>query len=82
METAFVFINVKPGKEKEVLEKLRTIKNITESFELYGDYDIVIKVETEEKERLQAIIMQQVRSIKEIGNTSTNYVFDPNSSYF
>ena len=82
METAFVFINVKPGKEKEVLEKLRTIKNITESFELYGDYDIVIKVETEAKERLQAIIMQQVRSIKEIGNTSTNYVFDPNSSYF
>jgi DNA-binding Lrp family transcriptional regulator len=82
LETAFVFINVKPGKEKEVLEKLRTIKNVTESFELYGDYDIVIKVETEEKERLQAIIMQQVRSIKEIGNTSTNYVFDPNSSYF
>jgi DNA-binding Lrp family transcriptional regulator len=81
LETAFVFINVKPGKEKAVLEKLRKIKNVAESFELYGDYDIVIKVETEEKERLQAIIMQQVRSISDIGNTSTNYVFDPNSSY-
>lgn len=81
LETAFVFINVKPGKEKEVLEKLRKIKNVTESFELYGDYDIVVKVETEEKERLQAIIMQQVRSIEDIGNTSTNYVFDPSSLY-
>lgn len=81
MEAAFVFINVKPGKEREVLEKLRKIKKVTESFELYGDYDIVVKVETEEKERLQAIIMQQIRSIKGIENTSTNYVFDPNYSY-
>jgi DNA-binding Lrp family transcriptional regulator len=80
VETAFVFINVKPSKEKEVLEKLRKIKNVTESFELYGDYDIVVKVETEEKERLQTIIMQQIRGIKDIENTSTNYVFDPNYS--
>lgn len=76
-----MFINVKPGKEKEVLQKLRKIKNVTESFELYGDYDIVIKIETEEKERLQAIVMQQIRSIEGIENTSTNYVFDPNSPY-
>ncbi len=81
METAFIFIKVKPGKEREVLEKLRKIKNVTESFELYGDYDVVVKVETEEKERLQAIIMQQIRSIKDIEDTSTNYVFDPGSPY-
>ena len=81
METAFIFIKVKPGKESEVLEKLRKIKNVTESFWLYGDYDVVVKVETEEKERLQAIIMQQIRSIKEIENTSTNFVFDPGSPY-
>ena len=81
METAFIFIKAKPGKEKEVLEKLRKIKSVIESFELYGDYDIVVKIETEEKERLQAIIMQQIRSIKDIENTSTNYVFDPGSPY-
>jgi len=81
VETAFIFITVKPSKEREVLEKLRKIKNVTESFWLYGDYDIVVKVETEEKERLQAIIMQQIRSIKDIENTSTNYVFDPGSPY-
>jgi DNA-binding Lrp family transcriptional regulator len=81
LETAFVFINVKPGKEKEVLEKLRKIKNVTESFGLYGDYDIVVKVESEVKERLQAIVTQQIRSIKNIENTCTNYVFDPGSPY-
>jgi len=81
VETAFIFIKAKPGKEKEVLEKLRKIKSVIESFELYGDYDIVVKIETEEKERLQAIIMQQIRSIKDIENTSTNYVFDPGSPY-
>ena len=81
METAFVFIKVKPGKEREVLEKLRKIKNVTESFWLYGDYDIVVKGETEEKERLQAIVTHQIRSIKDVENTSTNYVFDPSSPY-
>lgn len=81
METAFVFINVLPGKEKEILQRLRRIKQVTESYELYGDYDIVIKVETEEKEKLQAIMQQQIRCIKGIANTSTNYVFDPNAPY-
>lgn len=81
LETAFVFINVLPGKEKEVLQSLRQIKGVTESYELYGDYDILAKVESEEKERLQTIIQQQIRCIKGIANTSTNYVFDSNAPY-
>lgn len=76
-----MFINVSPGKEKEVLRRLRQIKGVTESFELYGDYDIVVKVEIEEKERLQAIVQQQIRCVKGIANTSTNYVFDSNAPY-
>jgi len=81
METAFVFINVLPGKEKEVLRDLRRIKHVTESYELYGDYDILVKVETEEKERLQAIVQKQIRGIKGIANTNTNFVFDSNAPY-
>jgi DNA-binding Lrp family transcriptional regulator len=81
VETAFVFINVLPSMEKEVLRKLRQVKHVTESYELYGDYDLVIKVETEEKERLQDIVQKQIRSIKGITKTSTNYVFDPNTPY-
>lgn len=81
METAFVFINVLPGKEKEVLRELRRLKHVTESYELYGDYDILVKVETEEKERLQAIVQKQVHGIRGVANTSTNYVFDSNAPY-
>ena len=81
METAFVFINVHPSREKEVMKELRSIKGVTESYELYGDYDIVVKVETEEKERLQNIVQNQIRGIKGIANTSTNFVFNPNTPY-
>lgn len=81
LETAFVFINVLPGMEKEVLRSLRQIKGVTESYELYGDYDILAKVESEEKERLQAIIQEQIRCVKGIANTSTNFVFDSNAPY-
>lgn len=81
LETAFVFIITKPSKEKLVLERLRKIKNVTESFLLYGDYDIVVKVEAEEKERLQAIITQQIRNIKDVEKTCTNFVFDSSIPY-
>ena len=81
METAFVFINVHPGMEKAILKELRKVKGVIESHELYGDYDIVVKVETEEKERLQNIVQNQIRGIKGIANTSTNFVFNPNTPY-
>jgi DNA-binding Lrp family transcriptional regulator len=54
---------------------------VTESFLLYGDYDVVAKVETEKKERLQEIVMKQIRNIKDIDNTSTNFVFDVDAPY-
>jgi len=76
-----VFIRAKPGKERDVLEKVRKIRNVTESFLLYGDYDVVAKVETEKKERLQEIVMKQIRNIKDIDNTSTNFVFDVDAPY-
>jgi len=66
--------------ETEVLRELRQIKDITESYELYGDFDIMVKLESQEKERLQAIV-QKLRGIKGIASTNTNYVFDPSSPY-
>ena len=76
-----MFIRAKPGKERDVLERVRKISNVTESFLLYGDYDVVAKVETEKKERLQEIVMKQIRNIKNIDNTSTNFVFDVEAPY-
>ena len=81
MEVAFVFIRALSGKEKSVLEKVRKIGNVTESFLLYGDYDIMAKVETENKEHLQAIVMKQIRGIKGIEDTCTNFVFDADAPY-
>ena len=81
LEIAFVFIRALPGKEKGVLKKVRKIENVTESFLLYGDYDIVAKIETEKKEHLQAIIMNQIRGIKDIEDTCTNFVFDATTPY-
>lgn len=81
MEVAFVFIRTKPSKERNVLEKVRKIENMTESFLLYGEYDIMVKIEAEKKERLQAIVMEQIRSIKDIEETCTNFVFDANAPY-
>ncbi len=47
MAKAFVFINVEPGSETEVLERLRKVPEVKESYFVYGVYDIVAKVETD-----------------------------------
>jgi len=76
-----VFIRTQPGKEKSVLKKVRAVGSVTESFLLYGDYDVVVRVETEKKEHLQAIVMNKIRGIKGIVDTCTNFVFDANAPY-
>jgi len=39
---AFVFINTEPGREKEILQKLRETKGIKEAYMLFGVYDMVV----------------------------------------
>jgi DNA-binding Lrp family transcriptional regulator len=48
LEVAFVLITVEPGKERDVLNALKTMPEVKEAHRVYGIYDTIARVETED----------------------------------
>jgi DNA-binding Lrp family transcriptional regulator len=71
MVTAYILINVASGTETEVGNELLNLKEIKDLNVVYGEYDLIIKVELKNMEDLQDFIINKVRSIKAIKRTST-----------
>ena len=72
----YILIVTKYGKKKEVSNKLLKFPEIEDVHELYGQYDIVIKVSAPDMRRLEDFIQKNIRSIKEIDGTQTLVVSD------
>jgi len=78
---AFVLINSDLGKDVEIIAK---IKEIIESekdvkFELqgvYGVYDIVVKVSSDDSPKLRSIVTNQIRKIENVQSTLTMMVIE------
>lgn len=75
MAKAFVFVNVDPDSEKEVLEHLRGVPEVKESYLVYGVYDIVAKIETDSMDHLKETITK-ARRLDKIRSTLTTIVMD------
>ncbi len=73
---AFVFVNVEPGSETEVLKRLREVPEVKEAYFVYGVYDIIAKVETDSMDRLKEIITWKVRRLDKIRSTLTTVVME------
>ncbi len=71
MVTAFVFITTKVGKEGEVLGNLMKKKMVREANAVYGDFDIVAKLETDDLDKLNEFIIKDVRETAGVSETNT-----------
>lgn len=67
---AFLLLVCEPGTEKELVKDLQHYKEITEMFVLYGEYDVVGKVEIPDLNRLNELIFE-VRQHRNIRMTRT-----------
>lgn len=76
MATAHVLINCEPGFEEFVMDELKKFDFIREPREVYGAFDIVVRVETPNASELQENISQDIRKIKNIISTLTLIHFD------
>jgi len=76
MAKAFVFINVEPGSETEVLERLREVPEVKESYFVYGVYDIVAKVEADSMNHLKEVMTWKVRRLDSVRSTLTIVVME------
>ena len=79
MICAYVLITSRPGTEKQVVNELADHEKIKDISVVYGEYDIVAKVEAENVEALNDYLLKTLRPIAAIERTSTLIIATPNA---
>jgi len=72
--TAYVLIKVAAGAEAKVFEALTQIEGVEEVNVVYGEYDIIAKVNAQSMDDLRKIVIKQIRGIRGIVKTETAIV--------
>ena len=71
MAIGFALLTISPLCEKEVYEFLKNIPQIVEVHPLFGEYDILLKIETNDIDSIGKIVINKIRSIKGVTDTKT-----------
>jgi DNA-binding Lrp family transcriptional regulator len=68
---AVVFLNIDIGSEDKIMEQLATIPEVKAVYFVYGPYDIVIKIEAPDIDKIRSVVREKVRKIDGIRSTTT-----------
>ena len=71
MATGYVLVNVEPGMEFSVFETIKELDKVADATLLFGDYDIIIKVISEDMSTIAAFVVEKVRQVEGVLNTKT-----------
>jgi len=69
MITAFILIIMKSGDENKVIEKLKGHPMVKEVYKVYGEYDMIVKLEVEGISGLDEFYDKVLRRVREVGMT-------------
>lgn len=76
MANAYLKIDIETGKEKEVKTALKKIKGVTSADFVTGAHDLVALVEGKTYEEIATKTLNEVRKVKGIKKTITDFVFE------
>ncbi len=77
---AFVLVDVAPGKDKKVLEKLLEYDEVIEAHIIPGQYDVLAVLEfklygreifVSAQEAISKFVIEKIRGLKEVRDTNT-----------
>ena len=71
MVIGFVLMHVSPLHESEVFNTLSKIPEVIELHSLFGEYDLIAKIEAKDYESIGEIIIHKIRTIEGITDTKT-----------
>lgn len=71
MAIGFVLIKTAPAEEREVYRKLKQIDEVKEVHSLFGEFDLIAKIQAENFNRLGQVVVDQIRSITGVEDTKT-----------
>jgi DNA-binding Lrp family transcriptional regulator len=68
---AVVFLNIDIGSEDKIMEQLAVIPEVKAVYFVYGPYDIVIKIQAPDIDKIRSVVREKVRKIEGIRSTTT-----------
>ncbi len=81
MPTAYVLLNSDLGSDETIISKIKEILDKEENIKyevqgVYGVYDIVLKVSSDNSEKLRGVITHKIRKISKVQSTLTMMVIE------
>ena len=71
MSAGYVLVNVEPGSESEVHKIVRKLDCVTDANMLFGDYDLIVKIEADSMGEIARHVVELIRAIPGVANTKT-----------
>ena len=71
MATAYVLVNCDLGFEAEIIDEIKQVKDVKEVLGIFGAYDILAKVESDQISTLRETIMWKIRKLNRVRSTLT-----------
>lgn len=68
---AFILIALSECDETKIMDHLSTMKEVKEVHILFGEWDLIAKLEIQDPDELATFVMKKIRTIPEIKVTST-----------
>jgi DNA-binding Lrp family transcriptional regulator len=73
---AYVLVNIRTGDVREVVKNLRRVTSVVEANMTFGPYDAVAVIETEDINRVGAILATEIQPIPGVLDTMTCLAVD------
>ena len=71
MAVGYVLVNVSPGQEYDAFQSIRNIENVVDATLLFGDYEIIIKLEAETLGVIAKTVVDIIRQVPGVTGSKT-----------
>ncbi len=71
MKIAYVLISCDLGFDAEIIEELKHLSDVKETHGIFGAYDILTKLESDNMEHLRDVITWKIRKLNSVRSTLT-----------
>lgn len=71
MITGLVLVKLKTGQETDTLEKIKSVEGVAHVSAVFGRWDLVLDIESEDLPTLSNVVVGKIRSIEGVETTET-----------
>jgi len=71
MTTAYVLISCDLGFDVEIIDEIKQLEDVKEAHGIFGAYDIIVKLESDNVENLRDVITWKIRKLNRVRSTLT-----------